>query len=40
MSLVDGVNKYFLVYNEDRAMHFEGKKTLIDIAEAAAQGVQ
>jgi hypothetical protein len=33
--MIDGVNKFFLVYNENRTMHFDGQKTLIEIAEAA-----
>ncbi len=31
----DGVSKYFIVYSDGRAMHFDGFKTLEDLAQQA-----
>lgn len=35
MSLIDGVNKFWLVYHTQGAMHFDGCKSFIDVVERA-----
>jgi hypothetical protein len=34
---IDGVSKYFLVYHQRSAMHFDGCKTLVDVVERATR---